>query len=219
MLLRLPHPIRLPAAFLSLALFLIFTSCFSVANAQEVKQKATPVKSNWQANLKRIYMFTDRNETENNAFDYNTEGKFSIRSLANDRIIFKGENINKYKEDMLLSNRSILIVDPAGQAKSKEQDSVVAIIPTIDSLKKDFSVFPNPISSSQTEITLNLDNFDDDQEVQVLLFDREGRVIKQQSFTPRVKQQAVTFPQLPSGMYFIKINEKDKQYSKTLLVR
>ena len=211
-------PVRSLHNILSYSLLLCFTIISFVSFAQEVKKSST-ANANWQANLKRMYMFTDINDAKANNFDYTTEGKFSIRSIANNHVIFTGENINKNDPSVHLTSRSVFIIDPIGKAESKKKENVIAAAPEIELPKKDFSVYPNPINNSQKEITLGLNDFEDGKEIQVSLFDGTGRVVNQQSFTLKDKHQSVAIPQLPSGMYFVKVTEKDNQYSKKLLVR
>ena len=200
----------------SLLLFLIISS--SVSFAQDAQTNST-AKANWQANLKRMYMFTDIQDAKANNFDYTTDGKFSIRSIANNHVMFTGENINKNDPSVHLTSRSVFIIDPLRQAESKKKETVIAAKPEVEPAKKDFSVYPNPLNNSQKEITLGLNDFEDGKEIQVSLFDGTGRVINQQSFTLKDKQQSLAIPQLSSGMYFVKVSEKDNQYSKKLLVR
>ncbi|WP_221391320.1 T9SS type A sorting domain-containing protein [Dyadobacter sp. NIV53] len=219
MLLLLPLKIRIPAFLLPCALLLLLTTFSNVCNAQDAKTPRA-VKSNWQANLKRIFLFTDIKEENDSRFDYTAEGKFSIRSTASNKVIFSGENLNK-KEDnaVTITNHSIFVVDPAGRTQATEEDSVVEVKREINELPKEFSVFPNPIDNTQREITVSLGSFEDGAEIQMSLYDGQGRVLNQQSFTPRENQQSVAIPKLSSGMYFIKINENNKQYSKKLLVK
>ena len=175
-------------------------------------------KSKWQANLKRIYLFTDVNDAESKNLDYTTEGKFSIRSVSNNSVIFTGQNITK--RNVASYYNASRIIDPVRQAEAVKKDSnLVAVNPEVDALEKNFSVYPNPIDNSQSEITLDLEDFEVGKEIQLSLFDGQGRQVKQQSFTLKDKQRTVGIPHLTSGMYFIKLNEKDKQYSKKLLVR
>ncbi|WP_221391318.1 T9SS type A sorting domain-containing protein [Dyadobacter sp. NIV53] len=210
---------RTSSVVLRYSLVLFLSVLFSVSYAQQAKT-VRPAKTNWQANLKRMYLFTDVHDAPADNLDYSSDGKFSIRSIANNSVLFKGENINKNDSSLHAGSRLVFIIDPIRQAESKKKETIIApVTAEVKPVAKDFSVYPNPIVSTSQQITLGLDDFENGKEIQVSLFDGLGRVINQQSFTLKDKQQTVAIPQLSSGMYFVKISEKDSQYSKKLLVR
>ena len=164
-------------------------------------------------------MFTDVNEQQEKHIDYTAQGKFSLHSSADKKVIFEGQDIAPARIALRQSNRVAYIIDPVNPSRAVKKETIAVARPEITASKKSFSVFPNPIDNSQREITLGLDDFEDGKEIKMSLFDMQGRVISQQSFTPKDKQHEIAIPTLPSGMYFIKINEKNIQYSKKLLVR
>ena len=206
--------------FLSHTFLIILTTVFSVSYAQEVKNSTT--KPGWQASLKRMYLFTDINDEKDHHYEYTAEGKFSIRSLTDNNIVFTGENINKNDPAAHLTSRSIFVIDPLKKSEAGKKESTVATVapkaePEI--YDKDFFVYPNPVVASQREITLDMNDFENGKQIEMSLVDEQGRILNQQSFTLLDKKQAVAIPHLSSGMYFIKISEKDKQYNKKLMVK
>ena len=190
-----------------------------VSSVQQAKPRETS-KTNWQANMKRIYMFTDLNDGKSDHIEYTAAGKVSIHSIANNKVLFTGQDINKDTVSAFLTIRPIYIIDPIAEiAETKKKESIVPVKPEVAATQKDFSVYPNPIDNSRKEITLGLEDFEDGKEIQVNLFNAQGIVISQQKFTLKDKQQSVALPNLTSGMYFVKVSENNTQYAKKLLVR
>jgi hypothetical protein len=200
------------------SLLLFCTINFSVSNAQSAR-KQIPAKSDWQARLKRIYLFTDINDAQNSNISYTSQGRFSIHRYVDNSVIFTGQKINKADISTDLANSLLHIIDAANVSDPVEKENIPAALAEFELPQKNFSVFPNPIDNSQREITLDFNEFDEGKEIQMSLFDLQGRVIGQQKFTLKDKRHTVAIPQLSSGQYFVRINENNNQYAKKLLVR
>lgn len=84
------------------------------------------------------------------------------------------------------------------------------------SIPKGFELFPNP---SQSSVTLRF-NLKRTQEVQVLLYDLQGRLLQEVqtgSLVSGIKELNFSVADLPAGPYFLQINTEDQQERMRLL--
>jgi hypothetical protein len=119
----------------------------------------------------------------------------------------------------LLINPLLFIIDPGNVSRAAKTENIFPVEEEFEATLKSFSVFPNPIEKSQREITLGFDDFEKGKEIQMSLFDLQGRQVSQHSFKVDTDQKTIAIPQLSSGFYVITINEKNNHYSTKLLVK
>lgn len=81
-----------------------------------------------------------------------------------------------------------------------------------------FAVYPNPTTGQQISVLTDATR---PGPAQLRLFDLQGRQLLQQSLTlqPALQRHAISLPDLPTGMYLLRLQQGDQQRQTQLIVR
>jgi len=104
-------------------------------------------------------------------------------------------------------------LDPDNSGITVLDGTTVGVPSNISNDKKNVNIYPNPTESF---IYLNFINFEPE-EIQVLLFDIIGKPIKKINFFTSAEDKLIDMSDIPSGVYFIRIDDRQDVITKRVI--